>query len=264
MGSDQTGSLRRAMVIMRVLANVDGRGAGLTDIARQAHLPHPTAHRLLLQMIEEGMARRVENDRRYALGPVAFELGLAAARQLEVRQLYRPIISDLARESGDTAYLIARSGLEAVCVDRRQGTSPVQVITLKIGSRRPLGVGAGGLALLAALPDDERAQVMRAVAADLETDWHTSPTELGELVERIHRDGYTLIHNRVFQGVSALGRPILDAGGRPVAAVSIATINQRMRPSRVRELDEYLRRAVLRAQSTIATAALSAAGDDLT
>ena len=251
------------MVIMRVLANVDRRGAGLTDISQQAHMPHPTVHRLLAQMVEEGMVRRVEEDRRYALGPVTFELGLAAARQLEVRQLYRPIVAQLARESGDTAYLIVRSGLEAVCIDRRQGASPVQVITLKIGSRRPLGVGAGGLALLAGLPDGEREEVMRAVAPDLEADWQTSESELHELVERIRHDGYTLIHNRVFQGVSALGQPIRDAAGRPIAAISIATINQRMRPSRVRELNEYLRRAVHKAQTTIAAAALSAAGDDL-
>jgi len=263
MGSEQTGSLRRAMAIMRVLANVDARGAGLTDIAQQAHLPHPTVHRLLAQMIEEGMVRRVEGERRYALGAVAFELGLAAARQLEVRQLYRPIITRLARDSGDTAYLIVRSGLEAVCVDRRQGASPVQVITLKIGSRRPLGVGAGGLALLAALPDDERDEVIRGVADDLAADWQTPESELRELVERIHRDGYTLIHNRVFQGVSALGQAIRDPAGRPVAAVSVATINQRMRPSRVRELNDYLLRAVHAAQTTISATALSAAGDNL-
>lgn len=249
------------MAIMRVLANVDAGGAGLTDVARHVGLPHPSVHRLLAQMVQEGMVRRVDGGR-YALGPVAFELGLAAARQLEVRQLYRPIITELARESGDTAYLVVRSGLEAVCLDRRQGTAPVQVLALKIGSRRPLGVGAGGLAILAALPEAERREVTAAIAPELDADYQTSPDRLAELVDQVHRDGYTLIHNRVFQGVSALGRSIQDADGRPVAAVSIATINQRMRPSRVRELDGYLRRAVHQAQNSIAAAVLSAVGED--
>lgn len=250
------------MAIMRVLANVDAGGAGLTDIARQVGLPHPSVHRLLAQMVDEGMVRRVDEGHRYALGPVTFELGLAAARQLEVRQLYRPIISELARESGDTAYLVVRSGSEAVCVDRRQGTAPVQVLALKIGSRRPLGVGAGGLAILAALPEQERLAITAAIAPELEAEWRTSPEHLAELVEQVHRDGYTLIHDRVFHGVSALGRPILDADHMPVAAVSIATVNQRMRPTRIRELDGYLRRAVQQAQNSVAAAVLSAVGED--
>jgi len=261
MGSNKTGSLRRAMTIMRVLANVDGRGAGLTDIARQAHLPHPTAHRVLSQMVEEGMIRRIEGERRYVLGPLTFELGLAATQQFELRQAYRPIVSKLARETGDTAYLIVRSGTEAVCVDRCQGSWPIRVITLRIGSRRPLGVGAGGLAIIAALPDDELDEVIRAIAPDLEANWATSESELRKLIEQIRRDGYTLIHNRVFQGVSALGQPIRDSRGRPVAAVSVATINQRLPPSRVRELNDYLRQAVHTAESTIVAAALFDAGD---
>jgi DNA-binding IclR family transcriptional regulator len=260
MTADKTGSLRRAMAIMRVLANAGGRGAGLTDVARQTRLPHPTAHRLLAQMVEEGLIRRIEGDRRYALGQLTFELGLAAAHQFEVRQLYRPIVSQLARESGDTAYLIVRSGSEAVCVDRRQGSSPIRVITLKIGSRRPLGLGAGGLAIIAALPDDELEDVIHAVAPDLDSNWGTSESELREMVARVRRDGYTLIHNRVFQGVSALGRPIRDSRGRPIAAVSVATVNQRLPSSRVGELNEHLRRAVHTAETTIAAAALSDAG----
>jgi DNA-binding IclR family transcriptional regulator len=263
MKAEQAGSLRRAVAIMRVLANVDAGGAGLTDIAQHVGLPHPSVHRLLAQMVEEGMVRRVDAGRRYALGPVAFELGLAAARQLEVRQLYRPIISELARQSGDTSYLIVRSGFEAVCIDRRQGNAPVQVVTLKIGSRRPLGVGAGGLAILAALPEAERRTVVSAIGPELETQYQTGPPHLAELMERIRCEGYTLIHNRVFNGVSALGRPILDSEGRPVAAVSIATINQRMRPSRVRELDGYLRHAVQQAQSTIAAAVFAAVGAEV-
>jgi DNA-binding IclR family transcriptional regulator len=259
MGVDKTGSLHRGTAIMRVLSNAGGRGAGLTDVARQARLPHSTAHRLLVQMVEEGLVRRIDGDRRYALGQLTFELGLAAAQHFEVSQVYGPIVSQLARESGDTAYLNVRSGSEAVCVDRRQGSSPIRVITLKIGSRRPLGVGAGGLAIIAALPDDELDHVIPAVAQDLDSNWATSESELREMVARVRHDGYALIHDRVFHGVSALGQPIRDSRGQPVAAISVATVNQRLPSSRVGELSEHLLRAVRTAESMMATAALSGA-----
>ena len=90
-------------------------------------------------------------------------MGLAAARQFDIRGICRPVLQRLALRAGDTAYLIVRSSDEAVCIDLQEGPSPIRVVTLQVGSRRPLGVGAGGLAILAALPTAERQQVLRSV-----------------------------------------------------------------------------------------------------
>src|SRR5262245_11695228 len=47
----------------------------------------------------------------------------------------------------------ARDGDEAVCLDCREGSSPIKVLTLHEGDRRPLGIGS--LAMLARLHDGE-------------------------------------------------------------------------------------------------------------
>ena len=59
------------------------------------------------------------------------------------------------------------SGCESVCLEPRPGTFPIRANYLDVGSRRPLGVGAGSLALLIALPPDERARVMATNAGRL-------------------------------------------------------------------------------------------------
>jgi len=62
------------------------------------------------------------------------------------------LLRAFAEEVGDTVYLVVRSGMEAVCLERIEGPSPVRVLTLDSGSRRPLGLGAGGLAILPRYP----------------------------------------------------------------------------------------------------------------
>jgi DNA-binding IclR family transcriptional regulator len=240
---ERPGLLHRAFAIMRFLATKGSRGGALTEIARHAELPHPTTHRLLHQLIVEGMVTQLENERRYALGSLAFELGLSAAQQFDIRGLCRPILERLALDAGDTAYLVLRSGHEAVCVDLQEGPSPIRVITLQVGSRRPLGVGAGGMALLAALPVMERENVLDAIQPQLDSEWGMSRDFLTSSIEETHRKGYTLIRNRVNAGVSAMGRHFTDATGRPIASLSVAAINERMTPVRIKTMATLLARS---------------------
>jgi len=117
------------------------------------------------------------------------------------------------------------------------------VITLQVGSRRPLGVGAGGMALLAALPATERDTVLDAIHVQLDSDWGMSREFMMSSIEEAHRKGYTLIRNRVNAGVSAMGRHFSDATGRPLASLSVAAINERMTPSRIKTMATLLARS---------------------
>ncbi len=238
--TENTGTLRRAVSVMRHLAIAGGRGSALTSISKDLGLPHPTVHRLLRQLIDERMVQQIEADRRYTLGSLAFELGLSAARQFDIRGLCRPVLERLASAAGDTAYLVMRSGHEAVCVDLKEGPSPIRVVTLQVGSRRPLGVGAGGLAILAALPAAEQRQVLDAIGERVQREWGVSRTLLQTSIKQVQVKGYALIRNRVNAGVSAIGQHFCDSIGRPFAALSVAAINDRMTQARVKTLSALL------------------------
>lgn len=149
----------------------------------------------------------------------------------------------MALDVGDTAYLVLRSGHEAVCVDLQEGPSPIRAITLQAGSRRPLGVGAGGMALLAALPVMERENVLDAIQPQLDSEWGMSRDFLTSSIEETHRKGYTLVRNRVNAGVSAMGRHFTDATGRPIASLSVAAIHERMTPVRIKTMATLLARS---------------------
>lgn len=236
----EVGTLTRGMHLLRLLATAGRRGLGLTELAQATALPHSSVHRLLHQLMAERMVQQRESNRRYTLGRMAFELGLAAAAMYDLRDACRQPLRDLAERVGDTVYLTVRSGWESVCEDRYEGPSPIRVLTLDIGSRRPLGQGAGGLAILAYLPEDEREDAMAELGRRYTDDPRLSAQALQPAVQQCRQRGYAWIRDRVNLGVSAVGVPLFDSLDRPIAAISVAAVNSRLAGDLVPALAETL------------------------
>jgi len=236
----EPGSIERAVQLLKLLATAGKRGRALTQLAEATALPHSTVHRLLRRLMHEHLVIQKESDKWYALGPLAFELGLAAMAAYDLREHCRASLDRLAEEVGDTVYLSVRSGSESVCEARHEGPSPIRVNTLSIGSRRPLGLGAGGLAILAFLPDVEREDIIAADGRRICEEGRLTEAVLRAAIEACRRQGHSLIRNRVTLGVTAAGVPIRDTLGRPIAAISVAAIDDRMREDRVASLARRL------------------------
>jgi len=248
---EDVGTIRRASLLLRLLATAGKRGLALTEIAARSVLPHPTVHRLLKQLSSEGLIFQHEESRRYLLGPVAYELGLAAAEIFDLRHVCRPALERLTQATEDTAYFVMRSGFDAVCIDRVDGTFPIRTITLEIGSRRPLGVGAGGLAILAACDDDERERILHATAGRLPEFHGLDLQQQREAIDGTRKAGYALVRNRVTLGVTAMGVPFRDSMGRPIGAISVGAIDSRMREQRRREIAALLKEQAASIEKTI-------------
>ena len=158
-----TQSVQRAVGVLRCIASMSP-GPRLGQIAEALEIDLGTAHRIVKGLSFEGLIQRRPETRRYELGRVVYEVGLAAAPAFPLRDLCRPVLDRLAQRTGDSIFLLVRSGLDAVCLERVEGGFPVQAHTLNVGARRPLGVGAAGMALLMSLPAAEVESVLIANA----------------------------------------------------------------------------------------------------
>jgi DNA-binding IclR family transcriptional regulator len=241
-GTRAHGPVGRAMLLIRLLARSGARGLALTDLAAATAMPHGTVHRLLRKLISERMALQLTATRRYTLGVLAFELGLAASAQFDIRPICRPVLAALAETVDDTVYLIGRSGYEAVCLDRYEGQSPIRVLEIDVGSRRPLGLGAGGLAILSMFRDEELTEVLTRIAEDPGFVPNRSEDVRASVLEARKR-GYAVVHDRVTRGVSAVGIAVMNSLGAPVASVTIAAIHERMKLARIKTLANELKLA---------------------
>ena len=251
MTREDVGTIHRANMLLRLLATAGKRGLALTEMSARCALPHPTVHRLLKQLHGEGLVVQHGESRRYLLGPVAYELGLAAAEIFDLRHVCRPALERISAETEDTSYFVMRSGFDAVCIDRVEGSYPIRTITLEVGSRRPLGVGAGGLAILAACKDDERARILNEIAPQLPSFGKLDVTLQQEAIARVRELGYALVKNRVTLGVTAVGLPFHDSMRRPIGAISVGAVDARMREPRRRQIMALLKEQVLRIEGAI-------------
>lgn len=203
------GSLERAAHLLQLVATEAG-GARLADLARQTGLPASTAHRLLAGLERLGLASRGNSDRRYRAGERLLTLCSTARRQWSIDEVARPVLGLLSRRSGATCYLSIISGLDAVCILRVEGGNALRAVTLQEGTTRPLGVGAGSLALLAALPDVEIRRIVAANALPADDggaapEFGYAPAEIMAEVERTRSQGYASHAGRLVRGVDGLG-----------------------------------------------------------
>lgn len=219
-------SVQKACRIVRAMS--DARHARLTEIAAAAGLDKATALRLLDALAREGFVVRDPRTKHYALGPEVFVLGAAAAARFDPRPVVRPSLMRLANEFEDTAILSVPRGAESVCLDLQPGTFAIRANYLEVGSRRPLGVGAGSLALLASMPDEEIAAVMPLIAARLERYPRITTKLLEKHVAQSRKRGYALLLDVVVPRMGGIAMPVLGQDARPVAALSIAALSDRI------------------------------------
>ena len=215
-------------MILRHLASRNREGLRLIDLVEALQLEQPTVHRMLKSLVAESLVMQDPQSKRYFLGQRMYEFGLAASQRFDFRSLCGPVLSSLARLTGDTIFLTSRSGNESVCLERREGTSPVKVFTLAVGDRRPLGAGASSMALLSAYPLTEIRDLIFSNAARLAEFGEGNPQDLLSRVETAKRLGYSVRDLPNFEGIRAIGVPVFDFEGRPIAAISISTLTARL------------------------------------
>lgn len=151
---------------------------------------------------------------------------------------YRPVMQRISRLCGETTFLIVRQGDWTMCMHREEGPYPIRVFTTEVGSVRPLGVGAGGLALVAAQSDVFIADYLARQAAAL-VRFGRDPTSLLQMVEQVRQVGYSETMNELTEGVDGVGAGIRIADGT-FAAMSIGAIQSRMTDERRARLGAQL------------------------
>jgi DNA-binding IclR family transcriptional regulator len=220
-------AVQKVCALLRALAGPGPRR--LTDLAAETGLNKVTALRILDTLAQEGFVARGPDGRGWRPGAEFLALAARAGRPDDLRALARPSLVRLAELSGDTVLLSVRSGVEAVCVEREIGSYPIRANYLDIGSRRPLGVGAGALALLAWLPDREVEAILGIVAHRLDAYPRLGVAEIREAIAAARARGYVILLDRVVDTMGAIGVPVRDETGRTVAALSIAALSARLR-----------------------------------
>ena len=248
MATEESGvsSLHRAVQILRALAAGSAEGGQrVSDLAKALGFTQATTHRLLQQLVDEGLVEQAAHNKRYALSLDFFALAARAGEAGGLRERCRPALLRLGASLGDSIFLLVRAGFDAMCLDRWEGPFPIRSFTGDIGGRVPLGVGQGSMALLAHLPEAERDEVMRYNVPRIRPlggagslDEVYLRTEIAKARER----GYVDTNSGLIEGMAGVAVPVFDANGEVVAALSIGTLKARLEGERLQVVVQMLQR----------------------
>lgn len=212
----------------------------LIDVVRHSQLSRPTVHRLLQSLIDENAVEQDHATRRYRIGPEIPLLALARPSKSVLRKVAEPYLQYLGDQLGDTVFLTIRSGCDSICLDRRMGSFPVKVMSIDVGTRRPLGVGVAGIMLLAALTEDEVEHILELNAVRLAT-LELDISQIKYRVEKARELGYAYTSKGVTPGTSALSVPVYGEKKEIIAALSVAAVSGNLLPETASSVADTLR-----------------------
>ncbi|MBS0546448.1 MAG: IclR family transcriptional regulator [Proteobacteria bacterium] len=246
-----TQSLQRAIALLREVTACGSEGLSAAEMAARASIDRTTAHRMARSLAAEGLFDYSRETRRYFLGPLAYEIGLAASERADLAKLCATPMKRIAEETGDTVFLMLRSGDDAVCVARTEGSYPVKTFVVDVGVRRPLGVGAGSLAIFSALPLEEREVLLKRNAARLAQYPGMTVAKIRARAAASRGRDQAVGDVVDVPNVRAAGVVIRTPGGRPVASLSISAIAPRFANRREAKLLAILHREAEALRKTI-------------
>lgn len=251
-GTDETtlNATQKVCAVLRALAA--HAPAALRTLASEAELNKGTTFRILNSLAREGFVRRPVGSQLYDMGPEIAVLAQSLGERADLRAAARPFLLRLAAQSGDTVVLSIRSGPEAVSLDRQVGTFPIQSNYLHPGTRRPLGVGAGATAILAALPEDEAEVLIELLKGKLAPFPGLSIRAVREHVRLGRSRGYVMVLNQIVDrmgGIAVAIRPQDEVLG----AISISALSERIQ-GRQQLMAEWLTDAARKTEQVMAQA----------
>jgi len=220
------GSVRRALRLLDAVSRHYPEPAGLRDLAEETGLSHATAFRLLHVLVEEGVLEFRTDVKAYLLGPAIAAIGARQLGRDPVRARAQAAMLELWEATGETVTLSLRQGLERVYVDQLVSRQPVR-FEVELGTRHPLYAGGTGRAILAYLPPEGIEACLSQPLLPLAHGTVTDAGRLRELLAEVRAQGYAVSHSERAAGAISVAAPILDAGGQPVAALSVCAPDNR-------------------------------------
>jgi IclR family pca regulon transcriptional regulator len=213
-------SLERGLEVLAALTEA-ANGLTLTEAAGATGMTRAAARRFLLTLVRLEYARY--DGRVFSLRPRVLEVGHAYLSSARLPELALPHLEELAAAVRETTSLTVLDGDEVVYVARVHGTR-ILTVAIAVGTRFPAYATSTGRALLSGLTDDElaaylaRTELRRHTAATV-----TSPERLVREVQRVRRQGWTLVDQELEEGLRSIAAPVHDEHGRVVAAVNTST-----------------------------------------
>lgn len=222
----------RAFEILQIVAQ-HPNGIGVNAIAAQMDLAKSTVSRLLRTMQSREVVEHTD-DKRYRIGaePIRWLRYQPAATTLPA--LARPILEEIADETGEAAAICIRSSREVIYLDNVQSKQEIQVRDWT-NERLPMHVVSPGKVLLAYANITFIDAYLQQPLAPFTERTIVDPAALRAQLQQVRQAGYASTDEEFAADVIGLSVPVANTGGSIVAAICIYGPKFRLRSTITRQ-----------------------------
>lgn len=225
-------SVQKALRILKTIEQHHESGMRLVDICAELSLEKPTALRLVTQLVKEQLVTRQPRNKKYHLGAYCRQLGETLQAHSSLAARCSPLLKRISARSEDASFLVVIQGLDTLCIAREAGSYPIQALAIPVGNRQPIGVGAGGLAMLADLDHETTEHYLRANRSRFLKYKSLKLDELRMRIEKAKKKGYAVIGSHAVSGVVGVGVTLKNREEEIVGGISVASLDYRMTQKR--------------------------------
>ena len=225
---EEYSSVQKAIEILLAFTKSSGE-IGTLELGKKLHLHKSTVSRLLRILVHYELLQQDEKTKKYTLGRSALDLGTATKRYIDSQLIVaaQSFLNELRNHLGEHIALEVISGNSSTVVCHAASTLPVTVST-DIGQRLPVHAVVGAKSILAFLPADEVEELLDDKLIRFTPDTITDLDKFKRHLKEIRKQGFAIDRGEYCPDVDAIGAPVFNADGRPVAAVVMPVPAYRM------------------------------------
>jgi IclR family pca regulon transcriptional regulator len=229
-------SLEKAMRVLEGFGH-GGQFLGLSEIAALSGLHKAAAQRCTDTLVQIGYLEKHPKTGRFALGKKCLDLSFHFLRTHPLVVAATPVLLQLRKDSGERTNLSLYDETTLIYAIRLHGKRDSLYFQTLIGRRMPTYCSSGGRIMLAQLPRDEmKAVIAKSDLTPMTSATITDPEKIYAKIDEARERGYAVVVGENTEGEITIAGAIVDADGRPVAAVHIAGSSRRWAP------DQYVQR----------------------
>jgi IclR family pca regulon transcriptional regulator len=220
-------SLARGLAVIRAFTQ-QRRRLTIAQLSQRTSIPRAAVRRCLYTLAQLGYVA-TEDGRTYALRPRILALGHAYLSSTPIVNAVQPLLDQITSVLHESCSMAVLEGDEILYIARSSTTTRVMSIDLGIGSRLPAYCTSMGRVLLAGISSAELdAYLSRVKLTKLTGRTVSEPDELKTVLNRVRRDGYSLVDQELEIGLRSIAVPVTDPTGKVVAALNIGTQSSRV------------------------------------
>lgn len=226
-------SIVKAMAILEAFDR-ERPQLSLAELSSRVAMPKSSVHRLATTLEQVGLLCRDSHSGKYRLGLKLIQLASIAFDSMELRQIARPVIEQLAADLRETVHLAVLDDGEVVYIDKIESPAKVQMVS-RVGGRAPAYCTGVGKALLAFQPEEEIRRLAREKGLVPYTPATiTNVEELLAHLATVRQRGYAIDQGEHESMIRCVAAPVRDHSNTVVASVSVTTVAASWDPIRLR------------------------------